>query len=132
MTELQDKLQAAEAGSRELDLLVLEACDISPKEWPGDGVVGPEKVFILGGKKYSLPRVTTSIDAALALVKEVLPGWDIDIYFEADCGADAALYKGDPNRPGFKSTEQFTHRVPAIALCLALLATDTGGGGDEH
>lgn len=133
MTNLTAQLQAAEAGSRELDLLVLEACGISPKDWPGDSVVGPEQVFILGGKKYSLPRVTSSVDSALALIEEVLPGWSVNLEIdftrevidpETDldpCACSLFNHDGDH----MKHVMEWA-KSPALALCLALLKAREG------
>ncbi len=112
MTDLKTKLLEADGGSRELDQKVIRRIK---GDWPmrGEGYIWPLS---------EVPHLTTSLDAALALVREAAPEWDINMFIELAHGADVALYKGDPNRPDFQATPECTHKSPAIALCLALLS----------
>jgi hypothetical protein len=68
---------------------------------------------------HRVPEYTASLDAALALVAEVLPGCtaiDLTIYkSDGDVDAQALLAMG-PNM-----LEPANHKSPAIALLIALL-----------
>jgi hypothetical protein len=123
--ELQDNLQAAEAGSDRLDHeLLLHFGARHEKDWCHEYWFGEERCYD--------DRPTQSIDSALVLFGRVLPGWRENKRLMLEC---------DPHRGPFwqvrlkRSGDDWPahgtkHKSPAIALCLALLATDTGGGGD--
>lgn len=77
-------------------------------------------------------RVTTSVDAALALVERVLPGWSlrlcvhptsayVDIYRLSDL---THFPEGGIERriaSPYYDGQFIQHRLPALAICLALL-----------
>ena len=78
---LLEKLEAATEGSRELDAMVIahfcpEAM-INRYPTPEDGIYVFHADSVVGKNKAPLPHLTTSIDAALALVDRVLPKWNI-------------------------------------------------------
>ena len=143
MTSLTKQLQSAEAGSCELDAKIWRALNMQP-DWYYDSDMGgycymPETGKLPSGDAlYSvkpLPAVTTSLDAALALVKEVLPAWDWGINRETEDVSDRA------NKVWFEATLQnpedqkaflsASHQgAPAIALCLALLSAAAVEGSD--
>ena len=83
---LLNRLEAADAGSRELDAEIAKALgwtdyrEFVPmghgwKNWWKDAT---------GKTRPEMPEWTASIDAALDLVREVLPGKDIDLEID-DC-----------------------------------------------
>ena len=122
MTDLTKQLQSAEAGSRELDAKIWRALNMQP-DWYYDSDMGgycymPETGKLPSGDAlYSakpLPKVTTSIDAALALVKEVLPGYGWGRYPELGIMFLRSMETGD--------RFDVVHKSPAIALVLALLS----------
>ena len=106
MTDLIARLEAAEAGSRELDRLIGEATD-SPMGMSGD-VVG------LGYDHF-----TTSLDAALALASRVLDQrGPININI---CLAGSAQVVIDSVGPCNPVMAQVVASTPALALCAAIL-----------
>jgi hypothetical protein len=60
---------------------------------------------------------TSSIDAAVALVGRVLPGWVWGI----SALGDVLLYERDDSPAAYRTKIKLDHPVPAIALCLATL-----------
>lgn len=69
------------------------------------------------------PFYTSSIDASVALVGRVLPGWKWGLH---PCGGLTRAYVGEisPLRP----TPIFAvHALPAIALCIAILRAKEAG-----
>jgi len=134
MTSLTKQLQSAEAGSRELDAAIFVSLfggEVQP-EYYRNGLTGEEFKLMTGvspvktkdGWQHRKARpYTTSIDAALALVKEVLPGWDWSVSHEPEEGSGAIIEKG--NKAYF-----LRHKSPAIALCLALLSAAAVEGSD--
>ncbi|NBB64295.1 hypothetical protein GVN18_34090 [Pseudomonas sp. ODNR1LW] len=112
ITSLIEKLEAADAGSRELDRLIGEATD-SPMGMSGD-VVG------LGYDKYS-----TSIDAAMALADRVLgQRGPININI---CLAGSAQVVIEGIGPCNPVMAQVVARNPALALCAATLSAKAKG-----
>jgi hypothetical protein len=66
--ELIDLLENASKGSRHLDEAVAEALGLKPFRSPR--AYRPDEIRIVSsGKARNLPRITTSIDAALALAE---------------------------------------------------------------
>lgn len=125
---LSERLKAATCGSRELDLLVLNA--VTGQEWRFAAhtqlCVTRDKYEpgAVGNPICSLDRYTTSLDAALALVGEVLPDavWTIS---SNEDGYAATLYELvlEDNAVRRKVVGQLSvsFASPAIALILALL-----------
>ena len=75
---------------------------------------------------FDFPRYTASLDAALALVERVLPGWGFYIRRNA-YGCEAALVSSGlcgVTQPRIEAP------TPALALCLALVRALQQGGGD--
>ncbi len=98
ITSLIEKLEGAGVGSRELD------CAIWTATGGWDHVERP-------------PTFSTSLDAALALVERVLPGWVWNMGNDLPCWVhlwiDDRNYDGNP----IKSDAA----TPALALCAAIL-----------
>lgn len=120
ITSLIEKLEGAEVGSYGLDGLVLEA-------------TGHKYHLDFGSAWYARPgrneriygngpaRVTTSLDAALALAERVLPGWRVygisdETDFQTNNGWGAGL--SESRGPGIQHARAAT---PALALCAAIL-----------
>ena len=151
---LINRLEAADAGSRELDGAIRAQffddffyCDYetgtSCSDAPDCSKDGCYKPLGIIDERTSLPRdwrdddrlpaYSTSLDAALALVREVLPGWvrSIEEYWvhndpaQGIGGWEAAIIK-----PG-KTNGLATHKSPAIALCIALLRATSQEAGDD-
>lgn len=119
MGDLIERLEAATVGSRELDLAIGRAFNFpmvsrwGDHEWRPDGV----------GIWTTLPKFTTSLDAALALAERVLPGLDIDLEIRPapeGLRTDAVIYSH-----GYGPTPGVSFRAwaatPALALCAAIL-----------
>lgn len=114
MTSLIERLEGAEVGSRELDADLQDAlfcCQIKRERQ-----LLQSYVFHMGDGEWELiPHYTTSLDAALALVERVLPGWAWSVGNKAQ-GGQAYLMRGlgDGLIEGKGAS-------PALALCIALL-----------
>lgn len=115
---LLTKLQEAKEGSRELDAALHEAITTFRPKRAGPGWRNENDFVIPVFPGFAiLPAYTTSLDAALALVGERLPGWRWAI----SEGARASLQKGPPalSRGSIPITAK--HKSPAIAICIALI-----------
>lgn len=133
--ELIAKLESASEGSRELDEQISDAlCD--SKFWTringlSDEQGGMWMYEFEGHAPSSALRVTTSIDAALALAERVLPEhW---IGFQKNRGSPPTeawscwiAFGGDPE------SIEADCATPALAICVALLrASAAEGAGHE-
>jgi hypothetical protein len=121
---LTKQLQSAEAGSRELDREIwkrFEPEDYNKSFWSMKAVCpkGSSDDYV-EAQMATHKRYTTSIDAALALVKEVLPGWTWDCREQDDKSHYVTLQRG--YRTSYDKVVGGRHKSPAIALCLALLS----------
>lgn len=142
LSTLITMLEKAEAGSRELDrdIFVAFFCRPVPPEgyeWPGTPwarVMPSDRMWIRTSDGIPTdgtlaPAYSTSIDAAVALVAEKLPGWTI-----ASLGQDdgkrwhAELRKG--YRTSYSTVALAGSPTPALALILALLKAMEGR--DKH
>lgn len=108
------RLEAAEAGSRELDAGVF--CATNSGWRPGTGV--QTGAVIRSGIMWSPEPVTTSIDAALALAERMLPGCFPGVQKNrwARKAWTAYLTVADAD----DEIEQDAD-TPALALCIAIL-----------
>lgn len=147
MTDLLARLEVAEAGSRELDCLIARHFGwhrveprharnkaggwIAPEDFLGVNSDGSPRLDSLHGTDIHRdpPRLSQSLDAALALAERVLPGWHCHIgNLPTSDDADhephhkfaALLYQPEPyvrNRKDFMEHGA----TPALALCIAIL-----------
>lgn len=95
--ELIARLEAAEVGSRELDVCMWEVSD------------GWQNV-------HRPPCVTTSLDAALAMAERVLPGCRCIAERDHD-GTGWACVRASEDSERFMTDAA----TPALALCIAIL-----------
>lgn len=104
MTSLIERLEKATGPDRDLD------CDID-SEWLQDRSDGLEAEF------SPFPAYTASLDAAIALVEHVLPGWGYDFVKPAKEGP------GRPRATVFLGDNLFAGEAPTppLALLLALM-----------
>ena len=132
LDDLIARVEAAEAGSRELDCMIsVELRVLSPHmdvapwavNWTGPYATKGGRVYLVHsdgslGPNWTPPPLTTSLDAALGLVERKLPGicWGVEIGLG---GFDAYVSR---NRVGTGHwlSEAFG-KTPALALILALL-----------
>lgn len=117
LADLIARVEAANHGSIGLDVDIMNAV------WP-EWEVEPNE---------ALHFITSSLDAALALVERKLPGWKVSIFInhltghKAGAGARAALMSPKKKRSpeGFRwpaiTAECFYAPTPALAVCAALL-----------
>jgi hypothetical protein len=119
---------AATAGSRELDKAVWEAFGKCAHRETTYYYVQGDSGFDCNvcGKcpsRDAVPNVTTSVDAALALMGEVLPGWGYKI--EAGLGYPISVTVGHvgENRLYDRPEGWGTAQTLPLALCVALLTT---------
>lgn len=109
---LTERLKAATCGSRELDVEL--AIQFHPRNEDGT-FKGP----------FKYPHYTTSLDAALALVGEVLPEHAVQLTEYKDDEWRAVLERGGISRYGGLSY----HQSAPIALLIALLTALEAEGG---
>lgn len=137
MQELIARLEAAEAGSRELDALVW--LRFNRPEYSG-GVKALEMRSWYDGRGHMILETdageevaddlgigtyTTSLDAALALAERVLPGFTWRVQRHTSGMFDAALWSDpDDNYVGYGRTPS-----PALSLCIAILKAKAQGEG---
>ena len=137
MTELLDKLRAAEEGSRELDCCISAELEDREVFFDGNTMMGRSRTpphdqcvlgwidpgkqarnFQAGWAKPPWPHYTTSIDAALTLVPE---GW---IWKANWFNSKGYALVGKPSEKGnFKEPHKYPAlaKTPALALCIAAL-----------
>lgn len=114
------RLEDAEVGSRELDAEIAAALD----GWSGFGLRTSQiEGRPRGSDRFSTPpHYTTSLDAALALVERVLPGWWPG--FQKNRGSLErkrwAAWLDGPHHSGVDAIEVSAATAP-LALCIALL-----------
>lgn len=151
---LIERLEKAEAGSRELDALVCAALGHHPG-FPDNDYIVPWHVAVddrdasrlaayirVPGQPprsvWSRPSepATTSLDAALALAERVLPGWwwsvSSERIGEPEPRPFASGWLSDGALGALRTARAAT---PALALCIAILKATTAPepalGGDE-
>ena len=113
LSELRERLEKAEGPSRELDAAICEALNLVEIEQ--DEIIGPHPVVKLPGKTYcTAAPLTSSLDAAVALVEQVL------------LGARYSVGNNDRGRPVGQviwNKKWEAHEAPnaALALCIALV-----------
>lgn len=140
--ELLAKLEAATGPDREIAFALFEAFEATPEQREKIAVAR-ERVKrgelvasdILRWRTFEdshSARALSSIDAALALVEEVLPGSDVDLEIRetmmdskvtrpTDATIYGRAYSDEPNAKAYAPT-------PALALCLALLRASKARG----
>lgn len=123
MSDLIARLEAAEAGSRELDGDVWYAVHEPDVEYGALHIEqtdqGPIEVLTCElGSKYAdcVENYTTSLDATLALASRVLPGFGWGAVQGSGERAKANVTPANADH-GFTATAS----TPALALCAAIL-----------
>lgn len=120
MTDLIARLEAAEAGSRELDEKINDAlCSAKTRICIAglpDEQGGMWMYEFPGHSASSALRVTQSLDAALALAERVLPGFGWGAVQGSGERAKANVTPANADH-GFTATAA----TPALALCAAIL-----------
>ena len=140
LPELIKALEDATGPNRELDIAIMSAlCPLSepfmligpmgvytklPQAWGSTGLCVKDNTH-----QVEAPKVTASVDAAIALCERVLPDW---VWGISKIG-HALLYEKTDSEKGYGEKIKVDHPVPAIALCLAVLRArpSQDGGGDE-
>lgn len=144
---LIERLEAATGPDRELDAaIVAHLNNASVRRYPPQTDFGPgarwqfwslDGAHFLGNEsKFPVPALTASLDAALALVERVRPGWKVSLFIghltgkKNGEGCRAELYApGRPKRIAAqdwkwpKMAACYYAPTPAIALLIALLRT---------
>lgn len=139
MTGLVERLEKATGGDREIDVLLWREFGWSdvrdPERNSVTDILGPD-AQVMGAtlaqaierwpndmagvaRNWNIPRLTASLDAALALVERVLPGWDICL--SRVKGDEAATWNAVVGEPDSFSGSEASKPSPALALCLAAL-----------
>jgi hypothetical protein len=147
-TALVERLEVAEAGSRELDALIDAATaatdgsfEVCAYEWDGvwfSGEFAPGEAPRSAADypaatvqciRQSMP-VTTSLDAALALAERVLPGWWRELgetgFKPPNSFWKAAVFSATPSGESYDTARvvAFGNTGP-LALCIAILKATT-------
>lgn len=122
---LIEKLEGAAEGCHDMDAAIFSALGFQLERDTVSGEWVYREPEPLGGW-YTVPPVTTSIDAALALIERKLPGWYWGL------GAHSATLLDDADEGGIRI--DVSAKTPALALCIALLQALTPqveGGEDD-
>lgn len=133
MTDLLKRLQSATGADRKLDWEIL-----SHVGWTDDRqFVGYGHGWVLffknskGEHRTEAPEVSASLDAAIALVEEVLEHKSPSIQLQIGKLLSFATIAAFTEANWAKSDHNGKHKSPAIALLIALLrALETGGESD--
>lgn len=133
MSALIARLEAAEAGSRELDAAVWAASN-GYELFEHDGAgwryrMKPDDIMRHERTGYISPY-TTSLDAALALAERVLPGWAWNI---ERWGKMTRITLNECDNEGWHRSkhvriEYASERSPALALVIATLKAVSAKG----
>ncbi|TPJ70498.1 MULTISPECIES: hypothetical protein [unclassified Mesorhizobium] len=110
LTELIGRLEKLTGPDAHLDIEIWEAIG----GWPSR-----EYRSVDYPRLYGTP-LTGSIDAAVALVERLLPGWNWLVHTSGGGAFEACLYSPDHNEHSGREIEKMGP-TPAIALCIALL-----------
>lgn len=132
--DLITRLEAAAEGSRELDRGVAFAVKLPFPSWASFNEHAARHdygtSFIAHGPwiMERIPPLTTSIDAAVALFAERLPGWAWRISAYVNSRPEALIWQAGKEAP-----QRVAAATPALALCIALLRalTPTKEGSED-
>lgn len=115
---LIERLEKLERPSRDADWRV-EQVLVRPEAFPETALWPP---FMVGSKfERSIPSYTASLDAAVALVERVLPGWSWEAR-KSGFGSGQASVWNPMEQPQPGTTIRADHKSsPAIALVIATL-----------
>ncbi|GAA0212696.1 hypothetical protein GCM10009081_29280 [Brevundimonas nasdae] len=132
-SSLIQSLEAAEGGSRELDIAFGQALGIIDADLV---YTAPDGSRIARGNCDPWPNWTTSLDAAVAVAERVLPDYEASVAQRKPRHGEtcaewwhASLFKV---RTGVvfgsgPDTVSFKAKTPAQALCIAILRAKEGG-----
>lgn len=114
LTDLLARVEQAEGPDRELDKALWYKLVFDP------ALADPDELHWLKFVGQKQPWFTASLDASLALVERVLPGWTWDI--GCDDSADGRYYTAILWAPDYKSDsgEQFS-KNRSLSVLIALL-----------
>lgn len=117
-TELQtllERVEKATGPNRKIDALLWP---LAPDFTRDVSLTGEEVAW----REHASPRYTASLDAALALVERVLPGWTWDIGAESyGASAEGAWARVYPRGFMSKGSGNRYAKTPTLALLAALL-----------
>lgn len=128
LADLKRRVEEATGPDRELDAAIAVALDsyfIIPPRWEGDeigyGYVdrdGVQNHPAYGGAQL-VPVYTASLDATVALIEQVMPGYSKQVIIVSD-HAVAEIWKDGTHRSGIG-------KIGPLALLAALLSACEGG-----
>lgn len=116
LTGLLERLEAADGTDRELDVAIIETFGAVFKYFEGAYEDDCGEWTWPSGIEIRCISVTSSIDAAVQLAGEVLPGLKCELVFGYEV-ATAQFFTGEPG--GYFN--QIVHKTPALALCTAIV-----------
>lgn len=134
LAELRERVRAATGPDRELDFALKRLwSDIAARLTFKEAIEAPG---------FTLPPYTASVDAALALVERMLPGWaynlqvirDVTTRTEQDAVADfwlPSIRTKHLHRERFRANAQTLPLAILLALLDALLDSDRGKPNGE-
>lgn len=124
LRDLIERVERASQGSRELDAMIARAVGRVPMH---AGFVAADDVAWDKGLGYSVPRYTSSIDAAMSLVPKGMH-WCVDS--DGDRYMASASVGPQPIGGELYSPHAIADaETPALALCCASLRARMGTGG---
>ena len=124
LSALLERVEACQGPDRALDAAICRLTRYTSEQPDGTWLDTFE-----GGYRHTInpPALTASVDAALALIGRVLPGWLVSIDAFSVKGWQACLLKPDGKFLVAEDLEVYGRApTPALALCAALLAAMIG------
>lgn len=128
LSALLERVEACQGPDREIDDAIVE------RMFGKSMLVITEDAGTVW-RNHKAPFYTSSVDAALALIGRVLPGWSWSLTVHpsdtpkaARAGWDTVctIYRLDDDYAVERTSGYFSHKSPALALCAALLAAMIG------
>lgn len=127
LRELEKRLEEATECNQELDAALWSLWDKRPLEGPADGLRIYKRDPEDCGAFDLPPNYTASLDAAVALVERLLPGWEWERKCETNRGKFVRLIGPEFHKYEFMGPHNkhctawiFGETTP-LALCLALI-----------
>lgn len=129
LRSLQERIREATGPDRELDAAIFRALDLQLPEqflnlgialkWQADG----SALMPVGGMqvRYEPPAFTASLDACVALMRDVLPGWRRDSFQRVD---HFSVFVSNPDQDQEHAYHSLETHATLIAIVSALIAIE--------
>lgn len=123
LTDLKQRLEEITGPDREIDHLIWNTLGFDVHEWdPGDGDMATWREWA-NGDHIENTKLTASLEAAVTLCEEVLPGWlrSISNVWESGNLWEAEVSSPDYNPIVPRNSGAGAHNSEPIALLIAII-----------